>query len=55
MREYEDYYSYFENRLQQEKFTRQPYQLYEPILYTLQLEGKRIRPVLTLIACELFG
>lgn len=55
MREYEDYYSYFENRLQQEKFTRQPSQLYEPILYTLQLEGKRIRPVLTLMACELFG
>jgi len=55
MREYGDYYSYFENRLQEEKFTRQPYQLYEPILYTLQLEGKRIRPVLTLMACELFG
>jgi len=55
MKEYEYYYSYFENRLKKEKFIHQPSQLYEPIAYTLQLGGKRIRPVLTLMACELFG
>ncbi len=55
MREYEDYYSYFEGVLNQVDFKGQPKELYEPILYTLKLKGKRIRPVLTLMACELFG
>ena len=32
-----------------------PAGLYEPIRYELSLGGKRIRPVLTLMACELFG
>lgn len=55
MREYENYYSYFEGVLNQVDFKGQPKELYEPILYTLKLKGKRIRPVLTLMACELFG
>lgn len=29
--------------------------LYEPVRYTLSLGGKRIRPLLTMIGCELFG
>ena len=32
-----------------------PANLYEPIEYMLSLGGKRIRPILTLIGCELFG
>lgn len=32
-----------------------PERLYSPILYTLDLGGKRLRPVLALYACELFG
>ncbi len=32
-----------------------PKNLYEPIHYILQLGGKRIRPILTLMSCELFG
>ena len=36
-------------------FPVQPEGLYEPIRYTLELGGKRIRPILTLLACELFG
>ncbi|MBN3034525.1 MAG: polyprenyl synthetase family protein [Bacteroidales bacterium] len=32
-----------------------PAELYEPISYTLSLGGKRMRPVLTLMACDLFG
>jgi len=55
MRKYEDYYSYFESVLNEVDFNGQPRELYEPILYTLKLKGKRIRPVLTLMACELFG
>lgn len=33
----------------------QPRQLYEPVHYCLENGGKRIRPVMTLMACELFG
>jgi geranylgeranyl diphosphate synthase type II len=32
-----------------------PGQLYEPITYILSLGGKRMRPALLLMACELFG
>ncbi|MFZ4399785.1 MAG: polyprenyl synthetase family protein [Bacteroidales bacterium] len=38
-----------------QKFEGNPSLLYEPINYTLSQGGKRIRPVLTLLACELFG
>ncbi len=33
----------------------EPVNLYEPIHYILQLGGKRLRPVLTLMTCDLFG
>lgn len=32
----------------------EPYDLYDPVTYMLSLDAKRIRPVLTLAACELF-
>jgi len=32
-----------------------PNELYQPITYTLNLGGKRIRPVMVLLACDLFG
>ena len=32
-----------------------PDQLYQPIRYTMEGEGKRLRPVLMLAACDLFG
>ncbi len=32
-----------------------PVELYQPITYTLNLGGKRIRPVMVLMACEMFG
>lgn len=34
---------------------RVPYSLYDPIRYTLEGEGKRLRPVLLLLACEAVG
>ena len=34
---------------------RQPANLYDPIRYLVSLEGKRIRPTLTLIGCHLFN
>lgn len=52
---YEELISYFEDNLKQQAFDDKPSELYAPIQYTLGLGGKRIRPVLTLMACELFG
>jgi geranylgeranyl diphosphate synthase type II len=37
------------------RFLHEPIKLYEPISYTLDQGGKRIRPVLVLLACDLFG
>ena len=36
-------------------FGGQPTELYEPIAYTILQSGKRLRPMLCLLACELFG
>jgi len=36
-------------------FTHEPAELYDPITYTLNLGGKRIRPLLVLLGCDLFG
>lgn len=47
-----DYVSEKTNR--ENKFS-EPKNLYDPIHYILQLGGKRIRPILTLMSCELFG
>lgn len=37
------------------KYRQSPKNLYEPIEYTMDLGGKRIRPVLTLMSCEAIG
>lgn len=37
------------------KFQDSPKELYDPIIYTLNLGGKRIRPILVLMGCDLFG
>jgi geranylgeranyl diphosphate synthase type II len=36
-------------------FAHEPIQLYQPIAYTLDIGGKRLRPVLVLLSCDLFG
>ena len=36
------------------QFTNPPISLYEPIEYILSLVGKRIRPALVLMACNLY-
>jgi geranylgeranyl diphosphate synthase, type II len=36
-------------------FMHEPAALYEPIAYTLDQGGKRLRPVLVLLSCDLFG
>ncbi len=45
----------FEKHLQAIDWNIAPVELYRPIGYTLESGGKRIRPLLVLMGCELFG
>ncbi len=54
MKDFNAYANYFEQHIKTQRFDHQPIELYEPIQYTISLSGKRIRPVLTLMACGLF-
>lgn len=47
--------SQFESYLKTHPLTRQPLNLYEPADYILSLGGKRLRPVFTLLGCDLYG
>jgi geranylgeranyl diphosphate synthase, type II len=42
-------------KIASEKIGREPFSLYDPINYTLEAGGKRIRPALVLMACNLFS
>lgn len=48
------YKSLFLEYLSQKTENRQPENLYEPINYILNLGGKRLRPILVLMTCDLF-
>jgi len=41
--------------LDRENFHREPRELYEPITYIISLGGKRIRPVMLLMAVDMYG
>lgn len=45
----------FLSQLETHRNLGEPRNLYEPIAYILGLGGKRLRPVLSLMGCELFG
>jgi geranylgeranyl diphosphate synthase type II len=49
------YSAYLETALQQDHFPGQPANLYDPLRYFLKLGGKRMRPMLSLMACKLAG
>ncbi len=49
------YQKAFLEYLQSQKIVRDPKNLYTPIDYILQLGGKRIRPLLTLLAADIFS
>ncbi|MCE2613818.1 polyprenyl synthetase family protein [Flavobacteriaceae bacterium D16] len=49
------YQEVFNNYLEQEISSSEPAGLYDPMSYILELGGKRLRPVLTLIAASAFG
>ncbi len=47
--------SKIEDEILQLEFKKPPAELYDPISYTLQNQGKRIRPLLALMACQMFS
>lgn len=49
------YQELIQQALTQNSLIKQPEALYEPMEYILQLGGKRLRPTLCLMGCELFG
>mgnify|MGYP002644178858 CR=1 FL=1 len=54
MRPYEQLLSTFENYLAQTEFASEPEKLYAPIGYSLAGGGKRLRPMLLMLACGMF-
>ena len=55
MQSISDLSALFENTLKEQDIKGFPEQLYAPIKYTLGLGGKRIRPILVLIGCNLYN
>ncbi|MDE6418171.1 MAG: polyprenyl synthetase family protein, partial [Duncaniella sp.] len=55
MQDYNDYLRLVNEAIARLSFPAQPRGLYEPIEYTLDCGGKRLRPVLTLAACQALG
>ena len=51
----EEYKTAFLQHIEKFFTPKEPIHLYEPIQYILNLGGKRIRPILTLIATDIFG
>ncbi len=54
MRTIQFYQEAFVDYLNNFKRTKEPYSLYNPVNYILDLGGKRLRPVLTLMTAEIF-
>ena len=51
----EEYRSGFLSYLENFESPTNPKNLYEPVSYILDLKGKRIRPILTLLTCDIFN
>ncbi|MEL7249796.1 MAG: polyprenyl synthetase family protein [Bacteroidota bacterium] len=45
----------FENYLADNLIDKEPRALYEPFHYIMEMGGKRMRPVMALLACQMFG
>ena len=50
-----NYKSVFLDYLEEKVQVQEPKNLYEPIAYILGLGGKKLRPILTLMAADIFG
>jgi len=55
MKSFEELLRMINSSLESLSWEREPQGLYAPIAYTLNLGGKRIRPALTLMACNLYS
>jgi geranylgeranyl diphosphate synthase type II len=55
MRSYAELLDSFTQYLREKPFSREPFGLYDPIDYIMQLGGKRLRPVLVLMAQQLYA
>jgi geranylgeranyl diphosphate synthase type II len=55
MRKLEDLQSLIASAVAELNYPEYPAELYEPIKYILAIGGKRMRPALLLMACDLFG
>lgn len=55
MTKIQDFQQKITTLIAQQQFLGKPVELYEPINYTMSQSGKRLRPLLTLLACDLFG
>ncbi len=55
MYSYDELFRIFSNHLEKQSFSHNPKELYEPIVYSIAQCGKRLRPVIALMACDLFG
>lgn len=55
MEKIQAYTDLIETTLARQDFGDHPSELYDPIGYILSLGGKRLRPALTLAACEMYG
>lgn len=55
MQKLAEYQSILEDRISKISFPEQPNNLYEPLSYFMTLGGKRTRPVLSMLGCNLFG
>ena len=52
---FNEYLERVNNAIKAIPYPQQPSHLYEPITYTMDLGGKRLRPVLVLMACDAVG
>ena len=52
---FNEYLERVNNAIKAIHYPQQPSHLYEPITYTMDLGGKRLRPVLVLMACDAVG
>jgi geranylgeranyl diphosphate synthase type II len=54
MQQTKSFHNWIEEEIKKHKFGKQPASLYEPIRYLMGLGGKRMRPLLTLLAYSLY-
>ncbi len=55
MNEIEQYQKTINEFIAQNKFSKFPHELYEPLDYIMALGGKRMRPVMVMMACDLLN